>query len=253
MNRMEKRVEDLFRSRRIHELIHDASPSGNTDLNLQLRNLQKSIYQLDHYLETTWSLKKGELNGYWRNIMQNLTPFEPDKSLREALVSQIHKYESYEIDLRTGRLPIRLSFRYWYYYKSCDVKLIRKLLYQTDPQLEEQIRQQDWLYFDLISEIEDDVHDLFEDCRTFNCNRFLISIWKKGSQRTRDDYFAYLEKLDSKFQDHVVARGGSFKVKGLFRSVSQQIRTTRKQIDKQLNQLSKIKEIKNCELAKKLA
>ena len=59
-----------------------------------------------------------------------------------------------------------------------------------------------WSYYDLITEINDDIADVTEDLHTYNGNRFLISILRKGEKKTAEQYHGYLEKVTSKAQSY---------------------------------------------------
>jgi hypothetical protein len=50
----------------------------------------------------------------------------------------------------------------------------------------------------MITEINDDIADLEEDIKTYNGNRFLISILRKGAEKTRHDYEQYLRNITEK-------------------------------------------------------
>jgi hypothetical protein len=78
------------------------------------------------------------------------------------------------------------------------VRLIRHLIYDAHPDLNQWWKESAWKYYDRITEINDDIADVTEDLNTFNGNRFLISILRKGSTKTRQQYQAYLEKVTKK-------------------------------------------------------
>ena len=50
----------------------------------------------------------------------------------------------------------------------------------------------DWRYFDLITELNDDIEDVFEDITTINANAFLISINENSVEKTRKDFSIFL-------------------------------------------------------------
>ena len=62
-----------------------------------------------------------------------------------------------------GLLPTRLEMEYFYFYKSCDVKLLRRLIYETRLKGSKSFGSlSDWRYFDLVTEVNDDVADILK-------------------------------------------------------------------------------------------
>jgi hypothetical protein len=53
----------------------------------------------------------------------------------------------------------------------------------------------DWRYFDMITEINDDVSDVFEDIETINGNSFLISYYDSGADATKERFINYCDNL----------------------------------------------------------
>ena len=145
------------------------------EFNRKLIELQASIYYLDAYLESSWHIDDQRLASYWLKIASCLSEFGIDPLGQKNYIKHILKYQRHELQLRSGLLPHRLSMEYFYFYKSCDVKLIRRLIYENFPILNTHMTLSEWRYFDLITEVNDDVVDIFEDMSTINCNRFLLS------------------------------------------------------------------------------
>ena len=46
--------------------------------------------------------------------------------------------------------------------------------------------------------MNDDIEDIIEDLNTYNGNRFLISVLRKGSLKTEKQYRAYMDKITVK-------------------------------------------------------
>ena len=196
------KVEELFRYRHIPELLQYTQINSPKSFNRKLIDLQISIYYLDHYLETHWSIKKSELKKYWKEIYKSIIAFGVSKKDAPALCKQIEKYQAHELNMRKDKWPTSYKFKYLYYYKSCDVKLMRRLIYMETPELNRKIKESDWRYYDYITEINDDVEDVFEDMKTINGNRFLISILQNGTGKTQKDFIAELQLLKKEMNAH---------------------------------------------------
>ena len=52
-----------------------------------------------------------------------------------------------------------------------------------------------WNYYDLVSEVCDDLTDIAEDALDFNCNRFVIQLESQGFEATRNDYISFLNSI----------------------------------------------------------
>jgi DNA helicase IV len=85
---------------------------------------------------------------------------------------------------------------YFYFYKSCDVKLLRRLIYDRNAALAKVIKPSEWRTFDLVTEVNDDVVDLQEDTTTINGNRFLISLLQFGKKKTVQIFNDFLDEMD---------------------------------------------------------
>ncbi len=167
-------------------------------INALLVKLQASIYYLDEYLETTWHITPKGLKLHWDAIYQSLGEMGIAKKDQASYCSQILRYQKHELDLRQNLLPTRLSTEFFYFYKSCDVKLMRRLLLEKLPIIHTLFDMADWRYFDLITEINDDAIDLEEDLHTINANLILISFNQFGRAATLDIF--------NQFIDYVVAQ-----------------------------------------------
>ena len=221
---LNKKVDELFQYRHIPELLHYSNIKGLDSFNNKLKKLQFAIYYLDHYLESNWKIRKTELNRFWKDIYQSLTEFGILKKDAPDLCKQIGKYQSHESNMRLGKWPTSYKFKYLYYYKSCDVKLMRRLIYMEAPQLKAKIKEPDWRYYDYITEINDDVQDVFEDMKTINGNRFLISILQTGSRNTQQEFISELRLLNKEINAH-------FKGKKKTEETQQLIKWTKTRLD----------------------
>jgi len=129
---------------------------------------QVSIYWLDDYLENNWEIKKSELSKFWKAIHKDMTDCGIPKSKLAEYSKHIMKYQSHELNLREAKMPTDGSIEYYYYYKSCDVRLMRQIIYDLSEDLDSKSTLADWRYFDLVTEVNDDVEDMFEDLETIN-------------------------------------------------------------------------------------
>lgn len=197
-----QKIHELFAYRRIPELLRLAGIEKDSPFVTRLYKLQEVIYALDHYLESNWVVKKKDLKARWQAINDSLATFDIGKKDYSAFTREIERYERYELDLRKDKLPVSRSFERLYSCKSCDVKLMRKLIYRHAPDLKKKVREKDWLFYDLITEVNDDVNDVFEDCESWNGNRFLISLLIKGKGKTHKAYKAFLDETGKEARTH---------------------------------------------------
>ena len=201
-----QKIQELFTYRRIPELLQIAGIIKESPFVSRIYHLQEMIYHLDQYLETHWDIKPKEAKAKWQQIHDALDGFSIKKKDLRAFTSEIRRYEKYELDLRKKKVPVNRGIGSVYASKSCDVKLIRTLIYRHAPDLKKKIRAKDWKYYDLITEVNDDIHDVFEDCENWNGNRFLISLVVKGKRRTRKLYRNFLDDTGKAARTHFKKR-----------------------------------------------
>ena len=132
----------------------------------------------------------------WQKIYQSLLALNIPKEAHDKYCRHIYKYQRHELDIRKEKLPTRLSMEYFYFYKSCDVKLLRKIIYQNNLNLSHTLKESKWRLFDLVTEINDDVVDLQEDIDTINGNRFLISLIQYGKAETQKVFSEFLKEIE---------------------------------------------------------
>ncbi|MBK8506538.1 MAG: hypothetical protein IPL46_32675 [Saprospiraceae bacterium] len=104
------------------------------------------------------------------------------------------RYQTRELELRQGITLLKHSMEDLYSFKSCDVRLLRRLLYREDDSLNSVLRFSEWLEFDLITEVNDDIEDLLEDLVAFNGNRFLFSLYEHGSKATHERFNVFIKE-----------------------------------------------------------
>jgi hypothetical protein len=182
------KIKALFSYRKLTDLIHKAGLDKVPGFVDQLTEIQYRIYLLDAYLESDWTLDEEKLMRLWEDIRKPLDEMVQSPEETEQLLREIREYERIERNCRNNTWPTREPFRKFYTIKSCDVRLIRNLIYRARPELQAVWHQKAWACYDLITEVNDDVADLQEDLRTYNGNRFLISLLRKGNKKTAKRY-----------------------------------------------------------------
>jgi len=189
------KIIELFEYRKLPTLISYGGHLWDEQYYEMLIQLQYDIYLLDEVLESHWEVDMDIIADKWVDIHDDLRALSVPEHMIDKYCNHIYKYQRHELDLRRGKLPTRLSMEYFYFYKSCDVKLLRRLIYDHNPQLSRLIPTADWRLFDLVTEINDDVVDLQEDVTTINGNRFLISYLQYGKETTVGTFYSYLDDL----------------------------------------------------------
>jgi len=213
MNRkLYKKIDELFIYRKFPELLDQAGEQyKGHDLIKKLAKLQETIYFLDHHLESNWEVKKKNLKPYWKEIYAALTDLGVKKSDHDDYCKLIYKYQKHELYLRENKLPIRFNIEFYYYFKSCDVKLLRRIIYDHFPRLKSRYSLADWRYFDLITEVNDDVEDVFEDQFTINGNYFLIGHFSKGSDWAKKAMSGFIKEIAKKDKLRLNLKNGDYK------------------------------------------
>ena len=195
---MKDKIDKLFKYRKLPFLLNTLKRKDRVLLNKHLPKIQRSIYDLDAYLESSWKIKEKKLSKFWQEINKTILKVGFDEETVYNMTSHIRKYQLHELQLRENKLPTRLKLDYYYYYKSCDVRLMREIIYAHNPDLDDKIKLSEWRYYDLVTEINDDVEDVFEDQHTINGNCFLISIKENGLEETLKTFDSYLNELVDK-------------------------------------------------------
>ncbi len=194
MKSQAEKIDPLFEFRQIPWLIELSAIKKKKSFLKKLKKLQAAIYDLDSYLEGNWKIKKKQLAKYWGQIHSCMEAFGLTAEEQKEWSKPIERYQAQELKLRDGISPVRLTLKHLYYYKSCDVKLMRRLIYREDPTLKHLLKPTDWLDFDLITEINDDVEDVFEDMDGINGNRFLFEVHTHGTAPASELFKAFVEE-----------------------------------------------------------
>lgn len=196
------KIKELFSYRKLIGLLQQGGLYKDKVFYAHLVDIQYQIYLLDAYLEGQWDLDKSALASCWDKIKESLSKLNYSASQMEKLLLEIREYERIERNCRKGKWPTKVSFRKFYTTKSCDVRLIRHLIYDAQPDLRLLWKEKDWMYYDLITEMNDDIADITEDLDTYNGNRFLISVLRRGSLKTEKQYRTYIENITAKAKSY---------------------------------------------------
>ena len=193
---IEDKIYDLFELRLIPELIqwgsgHDLNKRFLKDLFL----LQNDIYLLDKTLEESWDVDEHSMDHYWNLVTCRLSDFGYSSDKIGRLLYRLKVYVENELIIRKRIFPSFQQIRPFYYFKSCDVKLARDLIYDRYPVLESVLPKVAWILFDLITEVNDDISDELEDRQVYNGNRFLFSLYTHGVEDTLYEYTMFMEEI----------------------------------------------------------
>jgi hypothetical protein len=161
----------------------------------QLIDLQESIYHLDAHLEANWHVDNSVLDWHWKQISTCLFSFGIANERHGNYLAHIKKYQFHEFSLRKGKNLLNYNLEYFYFYKSCDVKLMRRLIYEQCGLKRKLGPLSAWRYFDLVTEVNDDVTDVFEDLDFVNGNLVLLSILKDGKDATIAKFSTFLDNI----------------------------------------------------------
>lgn len=200
------KIRALFAYRRIPWMLRLSSIEDHGKFVARMYQLQEDIYALDKYLESHWAVQKSELQTFWRCIDASLARFGVTQEEMPILRENIEKYQDIELHIRDHKLPLNRAISSTYAIKSCDVHLMRNLIYRADPALKERIACRDWEVYDMVTEVNDDITDIYEDLQTYNCNRFLITLLVRGRTKTSREYGTFLNDLGVRAADILVGR-----------------------------------------------
>jgi len=233
---MEKKIVELFDYRQLPTLMKVGHYDRESSLFKGLIDLQVAIYELDSYLESTWKIKRSELKKYWKAMDECLANLGVPKNKRTDYLKQIRIYQKHELAMRDGKSPTSFDLEYYYYFKSCDVKLTRRIVYDYVPQLKKSYSLADWRIFDLATEINDDVEDIYEDIDNINGNCFLFSLIIFGPKATAKTFKSFLDTLTIRAKERF--SGESKSEKKILKWTVDEIRKTKKLVDHQIKHLN---------------
>lgn len=190
-----RKIDALFTFRKIPWLLEESNIRDKELLNQRLIDLQIAIYELDRHLESHWEIRVSDLKPHWLRIYACLEQLGLSVKQQHAWSKEIVRYQNHELDLRYRKSPLRHAMEDMYTIKSCDVRLIRRLIYHADDQLNQVLKFSEWSEFDLVTEVNDDLEDLYEDLPALNGNRFLFSLFELGPEETSDRYERFLLEI----------------------------------------------------------
>src|SRR5688500_5445569 len=129
------KIKKLFAYRRLTDLLKASGLDQNKEFIAEIINVQYQIYMLDGYLESQWELNKKDIEKYWNTIFIALETMGYSAKEIVPMVREIEVYEKIERDCRKDKWPTKVPMKDFYRTKSCDVRLIRQLIYKAHPQL----------------------------------------------------------------------------------------------------------------------
>ncbi|MBK9253943.1 MAG: hypothetical protein IPM42_00495 [Saprospiraceae bacterium] len=236
-----KKVKLLFEYRLFPELLKiktSINETGKSEFYDKLIRLQTSIYYLDAHLEAHKNPDSNVLHAHWQNIYSELHTLEVKEGEYFQYVSHIIKYQKHELELRSEKSPLRFKMAYFYFYKSCDVKLLRRLIYEKFGLSSQLGALSYWRNYDLITEVNDDVEDVFEDLNFFNGNRFLISLISLGKIKTRTDFNQFINEIESRNNIRHIHDKYSFRTEFIFENTRNRIKETRQLLVQRMDEVS---------------
>jgi hypothetical protein len=198
---LDKKIRDLFTYRMFPWLLEQCpfnATQEKAEFLQQLTDLQTHIYDLDAHLEENWHTSEEILTEHWTTLRKDLSGFDIPAHKTDSYLAHIRRYEVHELALRSGRMPQSYGMSFFYFYKSCDVKLLRRLIYEKGGLRHTLGNLDAWRYFDLVTEVNDDVEDVQEDLQFVNGNRFLISLITEGVSATRSQFLEFLDNIARK-------------------------------------------------------
>lgn len=231
------KIRTLFAYRDFDHLydLGELSVAKKDRLEDNLIRLQQDIYFLDEYLESNWELDKADLKLYWNHIHQSLSNLGVASSDYDLYSAHIYKYQHHETQLRTKKDLLRLSMQYFYFYKSCDVKLLRRIIYNHAPKISKYYTLADWRCFDLITEVNDDVEDLIEDLQTINGNRLQLSIHRNGVDKAKKDFLHFMDQIEEQSIARVKLKQSRY-YNNIHVKVVQQVKNTKILLDESIEE-----------------
>lgn len=200
---LHRKIVELFEYRLFPNLLQASEMSQEEIQHFwgQLIDLQTSIYLLDAHLEAHEETNPEILKWHWAQMREKLEDITGQLPEDHDYFQYITMYEKHELDLRKGISPLSYDIMTFYYYKSCDVKLLRRLIYEKC-QLTHQLGDlEDWKYYDLITEVNDDIEDIWEDKAFINGNLFLVSLLLQGRSSTENLLSQLMNKILSDSHD----------------------------------------------------
>lgn len=202
------KTKSLMEDRKIHLFVkqHNYNPYEEVEILKKIETLQSKIYKLDKYGERHWKLDFKKIKILWNNISNFVSNigFTMEETVR--MLTKMESYMQVEIRLRDNNLPNTISLSEYYELKMCDVHLQRLIVKSIASKKYDNNYYRIWELIDIASEILDDLNDIREDCKDYNCNRILISNQIRGTETVVQDYINYSKTLVDEFENLVVTQ-----------------------------------------------
>lgn len=232
--RLRHKILELFEYRKLPQMAQRLRVDGAIYPERLIR-LQEAIFKYDQHLEQNWEFDEEELEQLWFDMKFALKSLGYNEDELDDLLSQIHIYAKNEKSVRNDLYLSDLPIKYFYYYKSCDVRLMRRILLDH-AQVRDDWACRDWILFDWVTEVNDDVADVREDIETFNGNRFLECLRRVGvsqTLRSYDDFLIYIKNQNMRRKEECMkSRWGSW----IWESTLDEVEATRKLLIPELYQ-----------------
>jgi hypothetical protein len=175
--RVDVKIAELFRVRRILELVTVCEPSQRRcgDILSALWSVQRAIYRLDDYGERTWNLSADYVMELWEGVDSAVARVEGSAALRAEFLHDLAAYRDIEIARRTGAEVTGTTLERFYFLKASDLRLARSLIAVSTGHRSSTRAQELWEMCEVLGEICDDLADINEDAGTYNANRVAIA------------------------------------------------------------------------------
>lgn len=191
-----ERAKELYEKRIAPYAPDLASPTRQAII-----NFQKLVFAVDHYFEHNEQLNPAFLNSFWNKFGKFLDDLEMSKELQATLLQDIKDYADIEASIRIGKRLAEYEIRFFYFKKSCDVRMQRHVIRYLNKQPASSSEPE--IIRDILEEIEDDVDDIAEDKLTpFGGNRFLEILSSKNVEKLKE-YATFIDSLPNAPQDLV--------------------------------------------------
>lgn len=163
-----------------------------------LIEFQKLIFEIDEYGESIKYIDKVHLDTLWNKAEIFLDTLKIDKTTRDNLLQDIKEYADMEAATRTGKKLLEYDIKFFYFKKSCDVRLQRHLIRYINN--EAPVSSEEEITKDILEEMEDDLDDIEEDKQTlFSGNRFLEALSSQDMDMV-GEYVAFVKSLENAHQ-----------------------------------------------------
>ena len=191
-----EKTEELY-AKRIAPYAPDlASPAREAII-----NFQKLVFVVDHYFEHNEQLNPVFLNSFWNQFQKFLDDLEMPKELQTTILQDIKDYADIEASIRVGKKLAEYEIRFFYFKKSCDVRMQRHIIRYLNKQPASSSDSE--IVRDILEEIEDDLDDTEEDKLTpFGGNRLLEILNSKNVEKL-NEYVTFINSLPDSPQDLV--------------------------------------------------